>query len=237
MIKINTNNNQKGLFLVDSRTFLFLLLIINLGIFFTPSVLGELLLIGFAVFVALLCGAVSAAIKFCIVYLILIILEYGLGLQPSNLLFLTISLGCRYMRKVFPCGLIGITLIKSKSISQFMASLTKMNIPKSILIPLTILMRYLPAIAEDYNSIKCSIKMRNLSHSLFRHPILTVECIYVPLLLSASRRAEELTTAAITRGIENPKQRTSLVVVKLRIIDYMLMICGMLVVFFSIKGF
>ena len=37
---------------------------------------------------------------------------------------------------------------------------------------------------------------------------MTVNCSYVPLLTAASRAADELSIAAVTRGIENPKERT-----------------------------
>ena len=37
----------------------------------------------------------------------------------------------------------------------------------------------------------------------------TIDCIYVPLLMSASRAADELSMAAVARGIENPVARTA----------------------------
>ena len=40
---------------------------------------------------------------------------------------------------------------------------------------------------------------------------MTVECIYTPLLTAALKTADELSVAAVTRGIENPNPRTCLV--------------------------
>ena len=48
---------------------------------------------------------------------------------------------------------------------------------------------------------------------------MTVNCIYVPLLTAASRAADELSVAAVTRGIENPKPRTCLVNIRLQAAD------------------
>ena len=36
-----------------------------------------------------------------------------------------------------------------------------------------------------------------------------MDAIYVPMLVSASRAADELSVAALTRGIENPNPRSS----------------------------
>ena len=43
--------------------------------------------------------------------------------------------------------------------------------------------------------------------------------IYVPLMMAASKTADELTVASVTRGIENPTQRTSYVRIGFGIAD------------------
>ena len=65
-----------------------------------------------------------------------------------------------------------------------------------------------PPIQEDWRFIKDAMRMRDVSPSpkgLLTHPAMTVECIYVPLMMAASKAADELSIASITRGIENPK--------------------------------
>ena len=47
--------------------------------------------------------------------------------------------------------------------------------------------------------------MRDVSPSFrgfLSHPGMTVECIYVPLMMTASKAADELSIASVTRGIE-----------------------------------
>ena len=58
---------------------------------------------------------------------------------------------------------------------------------------------------------------------LLSHPGMTVECIYVPLLMAASKAADELSVASVTRGIENPNPRTCLVQIKCGIADWRVM--------------
>ena len=53
---------------------------------------------------------------------------------------------------------------------------------------------------------------------------MTVECLYVPLLMTASNAADELSAAALTRGIENPRPRTCLLQIHLRRRDWAVMV-------------
>ncbi len=94
-----------------------------------------------------------------------------------------------------------------------MAAMNRIRMPKSVVIPLTVMLRYFPMVGEDWRHIKDAMRMRDVSPSLgglLTHPGRTVECIYVPLMMSASQIADELSAAAVTRGIENPGPRTCL---------------------------
>ena len=55
--------------------------------------------------------------------------------------------------------------------------------------------------------------------SLLTHPARTLECIYVPMMMSALKVADELSAAAVTRGLENPKPRTCLQEIHFSIAD------------------
>ena len=68
---------------------------------------------------------------------------------------------------------------------------------------------YIPTIQEDWRFIKDAMRLRDVSPSLkglLTHPGMTVECIYVPLMMAASKAADELSIASITRGsrTQNP---------------------------------
>ena len=82
---------------------------------------------------------------------------------------------------------------------------------------------YFPMIKEDWSAIKSAMKMRDISPSIIgfiRRPMMTIECIYVPLMMSASKIADELSAATITRGIENPKKRTCMNDIKFGLLDF-----------------
>lgn len=85
--------------------------------------------------------------------------------------------------------------------------------PKAMVIPMTVMLRYFPMVHEDWGYIRDAMRMRDVAptvKSLLTHPARTVECIYVPMMMSALKVADELSAAAVTRGLENPKPRTCL---------------------------
>ena len=47
-----------------------------------------------------------------------------------------------------------------------------------------------------------------------------LECTVMPLMVSATETAEELSAAAVTRGIENPARKTSAVSLRLSPLDF-----------------
>ncbi len=66
------------------------------------------------------------------------------------------------------------------------------------------------------------MKLRDVSPSLkglITNPGMTVDCIYVPLMMAASKAADELSIASVTRGIENPKPRTCLAQIRFGVTD------------------
>ena len=78
-----------------------------------------------------------------------------------------------------------------------------------------------------------SMNMRDVSPTpagFLKNPGMTIECIYVPLMMAASKAADELSIASVTRGIENPNPRTGLVQIKCRAADWIGM--GVAIAFF-----
>ena len=47
-----------------------------------------------------------------------------------------------------------------------------------------------------------------------------IEYTLVPLIMSAINTSDELSAAAVTRGIENPCQKTSIIDIKMKTFDY-----------------
>ena len=217
--QLKTDKKRKGVIKLNPRTLLFLLLIVNIAVFLMPSVIGETMLMVMIIILALFCGVFGFSLKLGVVYFLLLGVDYLITICLGHTYLIYIALTFRFMRKVFPAAMISGILIMTTRVGEFMACLTKMKVPKSIMIPLTVLLRYFPAVAEDRHAIKKAMVLRGLNGRFINHPIRSIECLYVPLMMSASRRADELSSAAVTRGIENPKPRTSIEDVRFHFVD------------------
>ena len=64
------------------------------------------------------------------------------------------------------------------------------------------------------------MKLRNI------HGTQKIECLLVPIMISATTTAEELSAAAVTRGIENPAPKTSMIVMKFGMQDFLCLALG-----------
>ena len=128
------------------------------------------------------------------------------------------------VHKVYACGLLARLVIATTRVGEFLCAMARLHVPRKLTIPLAVMLRYLPTIREGWHFIKDAMRLRDVSPTLWgflKAPAMTVNCIYVPLLTAASKTADELSIAAVTRGIENPGPRTCLVVIRMRGTDWL----------------
>ena len=139
--------------------------------------------------------------------------------------------------------MLGSFLIATTSVSKFLAAITKLRLSKGLTIALAITLRYFPTMREEWASIRDAMALRGISASaagLISHPIQTMEYVYVPLLVSASRISDEITQAAITRGIEHTGERSCIEEIAfsfadlLVVIAYAALVAGM--IYAGMKG-
>ena len=208
----------------DPRTKLLILLLCVIAASISPSLeysIGLILLIGIT---GILCGKRRSALIGITGYALLYALTvWAEGMTGTLKITLLAAFGL--FHKVYPCGMAGGLFISSTRVNEFMSALHRLRVPKKVIIPLAVMLRYVPAIMEDWRYIKDAMRMRDVSPTLvgfIRQPVMTVECIYVPLLTAASKTADELSIAAVARGIENPEPRTCLVRIQFRPADFII---------------
>lgn len=218
------NKGEKGVLKIDPRTKIILMILGNVAIFLAFSIQIKISLIIFYLIFGFLCGAYKSPIKISLGYFGLILVEYLGGKYLSGTLALMIITFSQFIKMILPCALLASIMISTTKVSEFMGALNKMKVSKKVIIPLTVMIRYFPVVFEDWKNIKDSMRMRDVSPTFLgflKNPSDTIECIYVPMLMSASKVSDELSAAAITRGIENPNPRTCMVKMKMRFYDYL----------------
>lgn len=218
------NKGEKGVLKIDPRTKIILMILGNVAIFLAFSIQMKISLIIFYLIFGFLCGAYKSPVKISLGYFCLILIEYLAGKYLMGTLALMIVTFSQFVKMILPCALLASIMISTTKVSEFMGALNKMRVSKKVIIPLTVMIRYFPVVFEDWKNIKDSMRMRDVSPTFcgfLKNPSDTIECIYVPMLMSASKVSDELSAAAITRGIENPNPRTCMVKMKMKFCDYL----------------
>ena len=99
--------------------------------------------------------------------------------------------------------------IASTQVSELVASLERLRLPQGFVIPLSVVLRFLPTIRQEHRAIADAMRIRGIGGlGALRNPVTLLECRVVPLLMSLVRIGDELSAAALTRGLGGRWERT-----------------------------
>lgn len=195
----------------DLRTKFMLILVVNLFLLLSHSLIFELVLVFGCLLLITIDGQAKSAFHFLIVFLIMLGIGQLLTPYINGFFFTLVSFITVALRKFLPCFILGKWILTKTEVSEFVAVMWKLRLPQTAIIPLSVVFRYFPTIKEEWASIRAAMKMRGIHVSL--------EHIMVPLLMSAVNVSEELSAAALCRGLDSPEPHTSLVQVRFRFSD------------------
>ena len=215
---------------LDPRTKFILLLGVNLLFLVSHSLLIEIMLVSFSIVIILIDRKYKSALKYIIAFLVLLYIDRGLSVYLSGFYFTIVSFIAYALRRFLPCLILGKWILETTEVSDFVATMWKIKLPTSIIIPVSVVFRYFPTIKEEWNSIRSAMKIRG-----FR---LSFEHVMVPLLFSAVMVSEELSAAALCRGLDNPGKHSSLIEIKMHGLDYLVLAAFLVLVCltFILKG-
>lgn len=109
---------------------------------------------------------------------------------------------------------------------QFAALLVVLDgLPEAFIIPFSVMFRFFPTISEEAGSIGNAMRMRGITgKNFFKNPQAVLEYRIVPLMMSVVTIGNDLSAAALTRGLGNGKKRTSICKIGFHWKDFALMI-------------
>ena len=136
-----------------------------------------------------------------------------------NLLSL-VSVGIRMM---LPCIITGAYAFSTTTIGELTAALRRMHVPESVIIPCAVVVRFFPTVQEDYHQIHNAMALRGIAEgkgALLLHPMQSLEYILMPLLMNGNNVAQDLSVAALTKGIGLPGTHTCMTELHLTVWDF-----------------
>jgi energy-coupling factor transport system permease protein len=128
------------------------------------------------------------------------------------------SLCARLVPGLFMCYV----AVVSIRVAELMASLEALRLPRYVVIPAAVILRFLPTLVEESRSVQGAMRARGLAWGRVG-PLSWFEYRGVPLIVSTVRSGEDLSQAALTRGLGRPIRATRLARIGLRLPDVLVL--------------
>lgn len=211
---------------LDPRTKLYMLLIVSAIVMMsaTTPFLWAIRLTMTAIPLVLLVTEkrYASALRFAALYAAALLLTFRFLSEESTGLLKSLLTGYSGIVVQFmPALITAWYVVRTTKIGEFMSAMQKMHVPDGLAISLAVVMRFFPTIKEEYASISDAMRMRGVALG-GGNAAKMIEYRMIPLLFSCVNIGDELSAAAITRGLGGKGKRSSVEVLQLRAFDWLL---------------
>ena len=203
---------------LDPRAGLWMLLMANIGMFWQKNSEQGTMLSGIFLLLMLLHGLYKTAGKGIVLLVSFRLLLVYLFPQCPAWMNMVFPVLINYSLRMLPCVLAGLLLLRTSSMQKMIAAMYTLHLPQGIIIAMSTTLRYFPAMKEEFLHIKDAMKLQNIPWAS------RLECMIVPLIVSAVNTSDEIAAAAVARGIENPGKKTSEITLHMETSDWLTMI-------------
>jgi energy-coupling factor transport system permease protein len=218
---------RKPLLHIDPRTKFFLLFFVGFFIFMFPPVYMEFSVMAALTLLLSLNRQVKTAVTMFLVFCVMLaadlyVTPFAFGVIRN--IYLT---AVRIARLLLPMCMVGILLVRTITVTEFIAAFRKMRLPDTFIIPFSVMFRFIPTIHEEWTSIRSAMKFRGIgisARNVATKPMMTLEYMLVPLLMSTATIATELAAASLARGLDSGGKHTCIVDVRFRLQDYLVVL-------------
>lgn len=229
-------------FILDPRTKLFVLIVLSIGVTSNYNLFIMANAGIFLTFIYAFSGNLKGAAKIAIFYAAVLALNfyqiYYLNLKDMNPLFSIIMVLQAFIVLFTPTAIMANYFITTTPVSAVMGSLERLKLSQNIVIPIVIMLRFFPTLKESYTQIKNAMKMRGIESGyigVLKHPVLTMEYVFVPILIAASNMSDELAASAYTRGADFKCKKVRFYESKFGFFDYTIFVFLIYYLFLVIK--
>ena len=101
-----------------------------------------------------------------------------------------------------PSVVMGYFVVTTTTVSEF-------HLPQQITIPMSVMFRFFPTVAEEWSAIGDAMRMRGVRFGGGKVGAI-LEYRIVPMMICSVKIGEELSQAALTRGLGGPVKRTNI---------------------------
>lgn len=200
------------MFRLDPRAKLYLLLVANLMLFFHVSTVAEACMTVLFLMPFFLTGKPRAGVRLGVIYGVLLALDVlSAPVAGQGSALDVVAMASVGLRMILPCIITGAYAFGTTTAGELTCALRAMRVPESVIIPCAVVIRFFPTVKEDYRQIRAAMALRGIAGgrgALLLHPVQSLEYILMPLLMNGNNVAQDLSVAALTKGIGLPGKHT-----------------------------
>jgi len=231
---------HRGLYL-DPRTKVLVMLVLATLIFFVhKNLILNSILVFIPIFLLISDKRYRPAFIYGGLFVIAIFVKiYGGKFEFPYLISMILGLIVELIFRFFPVFMFGYYIIKSTKPNEFISAMNLWHVPEAFIIPVSVVFRFVPTLAEENKSISNAMRMREIrfgTKKFLKNPSMILEYRLVPLMMSVAKIGEELSAAALSRGLGGLKKRTCMVELRFGIWDAGMAILIVALVIWTIIG-
>ena len=220
-------HSQLSVVSFDPRTKLYALLIFNIVMLTSLTEGVSVYLKPFLAILAFLFLLNARMTKTAVIYLVLYVvswnaeffLQYISGMSLGGFLIRFFS---HMLTRIVPGFMFAYYMLRTTRVSEFIAAMKRMHISQKLIIPISIMFRFFPAVGDEYASIQDAMRLRGIG--IRKGPIAMAEYRLVPLIISLVKIGDELSAAAVTRGLGRQNERSNYCTIGFKACDICLLL-------------
>ena len=131
------------------------------------------------------------------------------------------GLGILILTRMTAVFMSALPIVKTQP-GELRAIFKKLNVHRNFHLPLIFMLRFFPTVKYEFREIIESLRLRGICS--WKKPLTAVEYLFVPMIFSASKTAEELAAAAEVRGISAEGDHSSRRLIQFKKSDWLISI-------------
>jgi energy-coupling factor transport system permease protein len=173
---------------------------------------------------------------YVVVYLTMYFLFCYFGPKTTGILNFLLLGTAGIITRFMPSIMMGVYVLSTTTVSEFTAAMLRMHLSEKLIIPLSVMFRFFPTVADEFSSINAAMKMRGVSFG-GKNAGKMLEYRLIPLMTCSSKIGEELSAAALTRGLGGDVRRTNVCDIGFHFQDVvMIFVCAVPFVLLALSG-
>ncbi|GAB3759313.1 energy-coupling factor transporter transmembrane component T [Microlunatus parietis] len=123
-----------------------------------------------------------------------------------------LGVAAAYFLRFVAVGGVAAHLIASTPPAELTAALRAVRVPRVVTVPTAVMLRFVPVITAEAAAVHDAMRLRGIGGwaGLVRHPVRSIERFTVPVIAASLRVGEDLSAAALLRGLGSRHRPTSM---------------------------